>query len=121
MSRIEKLTAKEEEIMSVLWQLGHAFVKDIVAELDKELHYNTVSTIVRNLEEKGFVAHKTFGKTHQYYAIVDREVYSGEVLKQNSQRFFDGSYKNMVSYFAKENKISQTDLEDILELIKHQK
>ena len=90
MSRIEKLTAKEEEIMSVLWQLGHAFVKDIVAELDKELHYNTVSTIVRNLEEKGFVAHKTFGKTHQYYAIVDREVYSGEVLKQNSQRFFDG-------------------------------
>lgn len=114
---IPHLTAKEEEIMSVLWRLEKGFVKEIAAGLNEKLHYNTVSTIVRNLEEKGFVKHQAFGKTHQYYPHISKETYSEHVLKLNSQRYFDGSFKDMVSFFAKKDKISKKDLEDILKLI----
>ena len=66
---MEKLTNKEEEIMRVLWKLNKAFVKEIVAELpDPKPHYNTISTVVRNMEEKGFINHDAFGKSHQYYS-----------------------------------------------------
>lgn len=116
-NNLPHLTAKEEEIMSCLWALEKAFVKEIAAHLDQNLHYNTVSTIVRNLEEKGFVEHQAFGKTHQYYPKISKEVYSEHVLNQNSKRFFNGSYKDMVSFFAKKEQISKEDLEDILKLI----
>jgi predicted transcriptional regulator len=115
---IQKLTAKEEDIMSIIWKLKKAFVKEIMPELKESLHYNTVSTIVRNLEEKKFVAHKAFGKTHQYYPLVSKEEYSKLIMQLNSQRFFGGSYKNMVSFFAENEKISKKELEEILELIK---
>lgn len=115
---IQKLTAKEEDIMAIIWKLKKAFVKEIMTELKETLHYNTVSTIVRNLEEKQFVDHTAFGKTHQYYPIVSQEKYSQLIMQLNSQRFFGGSYKDMVSFFAKNEKISQKELEEILELIK---
>ena len=104
--------------MRVLWKLEKAFVKEIIAEMpDADLHYNTVSTIVRNLEEKGFVAHKAFGKTHQYYPIVSREEYRKQYMNLATKRFFDSSYKNVVSFFAKEDKISARELREILDLI----
>ena len=72
---MEKLTNKEEEIMHIIWKLEKAFVKEVQAGLeDENLHYNTVSTIVRNLEEKGFVGHKAFGKTHQYYPVITEKL-----------------------------------------------
>ncbi|MBZ9628797.1 BlaI/MecI/CopY family transcriptional regulator [Psychroflexus sp. CAK1W] len=119
MKNLEKLTAKEEEIMAVLWKLKKAFVKEILEELDGEQHYNTVSTLVRLLEDKGFVAHQAFGKSHQYFPVVDKKAYSEKVMEQTSTRFFDGSYKNMVSFFAQQDKISEQELEEILELIKN--
>ena len=73
---MERLTNKEEEIMQALWQLEKAFVKEILEELGGEQHYNTISTIVRNLEEKGYIGHKAFGKTHQYYPLVSKEDYT---------------------------------------------
>ncbi|GAA0752730.1 BlaI/MecI/CopY family transcriptional regulator [Psychroflexus lacisalsi] len=119
MKHSEKLTAKEEEVMAVLWKLKKAFVKEIQEELEGNQHYNTVSTLVRLLEDKGYVAYKVFGKSHQYFPVVDKKSYSEKILEQNSSRFFDGSYKNMVSFFAQQDKISEQELEEILELIKN--
>lgn len=118
---MEKLTNKEEEIMQVLWQLEKAFVKEIVASLPETSHYNTISTIVRGLEEKGFVGYQAFGKTHQYYPSVTKEAYANKYLNLASQRFFNNSYKSMVSFFAKEEKISADELREILAIIDKKK
>ncbi|EDM44903.1 putative antibiotic resistance-related regulatory protein [unidentified eubacterium SCB49] len=114
---MEKLTNKEEEIMQILWQLENAFVKEIVAALPEAAHYNTISTIVRGLEEKGFVSYNAFGKTHQYYPTVTKAAYANKYLNLASQRFFNSSYKSMVSFFAKEEKISADELREILAII----
>lgn len=114
---MEKLTNKEEEVLHILWHLERAFVKEAVAALPAGNHYNTVSTIIRNLEDKGYVAHQAFGKTHQYFPIVSKEAYSKEFMQTATQRYFDNSYKNMVSFFAKEEKISAEELREILALI----
>ena len=118
---MEKLTNKEEEIMHVLWALEKGFVKDILEKLPKGNHYNTVSTIVRNLEDKGFVSHQAFGKTHQYYPSVSKETYSKQFMNQAMNKFFDSSYKNMVSFFAKEEKISAKELREIIDIIEKKK
>lgn len=117
---MEKLTNKEEEIMHILWKLKKAFVKEILAEIPEEnLHYNTVSTIVRNLEEKGYVSYQAFGKTHQYFPVVTKEVYKKQIMNTATQKFFDNSYKSMVSFFAKEEKISAEELREILDIIEN--
>jgi predicted transcriptional regulator len=115
---MQKLTNKEEEIMQILWKLKKAFVKEIQAEITEDQpHYNTLSTIVRNLEEKGFVAHNAFGNTHQYYPTVTLETYSKKYMKTAIDNYFNSSYKNMVSFFAKEEKISAAELREILAMI----
>jgi len=114
---MEKLTNKEEEIMQALWDLGKAFIKEILAKLPNGNHYNTVSTIVRNLEEKNFISHKAFGKTHQYFPLVSKTAYTKQFMNIATERYFDSSYKNMVSFFAKNEKISAEELREILNLI----
>ncbi|WP_128547445.1 BlaI/MecI/CopY family transcriptional regulator [Larkinella soli] len=116
---MEKLTAKEEEIMQVLWKMEQAFVKDMLPHFtDPPLHYNTVSTIVRNLEEKGYVGHRAFGNTHEYYPIITKEDYQNRfVLKKVVSEYFDNSYKNLVSYFARKDKISVDELKEIIHMI----
>ncbi|RRA98666.1 BlaI/MecI/CopY family transcriptional regulator [Larkinella rosea] len=116
---MEKLTAKEEEIMQVLWKVEQSFVKDMLAYFtDPPLHYNTVSTIIRNLEEKGYVGHQAYGNTHEYYPIITKEDYQNRfVLKKVVSDYFDDSYKNLVSYFAKKDKISVDELKEIITMI----
>jgi len=119
---MKKLTPKEEEVMQALWKLKKAFVKEILTEMPNgKLHYNTVSTLVRKLEEKGFVGYEAFGKTHRYYPNVSKEAYSSYFMKNASQKFFDSSYKKMVSFFAQEKKISAEELREILEIIENKK
>ena len=119
---MQKLTNKEEEIMQILWKLKKAFVKEVQAEIKEDQpHYNTLSTIIRNLEEKGFVAHNAFGNTHQYYPIVTLENYSKKYMKTAIDNYFNSSYKNMVSFFAKEEKISADELREILAMIESPK
>ncbi|MGM0932874.1 MAG: BlaI/MecI/CopY family transcriptional regulator [Bacteroidota bacterium] len=119
---MEKLTNKEEEIMRTLWRLEKAFVKEILPEIkDQNLHYNTVSTIVRKLEEKGFVGHEAFGKTHRYYPIISKEEYRKHFMNLATKRFFDNSFKSVVSSFAREEKISAKELREILEIIEKNK
>ncbi len=115
---MEKLTNKEEQIMQVIWKLQKAFVKEIMAELeDEDLHYNTLSTIVRNLEEKKYVGYQAFGKTHQYFPLVKLNDYRNRFMTKAVDSFFEGSYLDVVSFFAKEEKISAQELEEILKMI----
>ncbi|WP_396175499.1 BlaI/MecI/CopY family transcriptional regulator [Flavobacterium sp.] len=119
---MQKLTNKEEEIMHILWKLEKAFVKEVMAEITEEQpHYNTLSTIVRNLEEKGYVAHKAFGNTHQYYPIIKKEDYRKAFMNTAIETFFNNSYKSMVSFFAEEEKISAEELREILDIIEKKK
>ena len=115
---MQKLTNKEEEIMQILWKLKKAFVKEVMAEISEDQpHYNTLSTIIRNLEEKGFVSHNAFGNTHQYFPVVKIEEYRKRFMNTAIDTYFDSSYKNMVSFFAKEEKISAEELREILAMI----
>ncbi|OJW77650.1 MAG: hypothetical protein BGO69_07470 [Bacteroidetes bacterium 46-16] len=113
------LTKAEEEIMQVLWELEHAFVKDLVDALpEPKPHYNTVSTIIKILEEKGFAAHESFGKANRYYPLVNKDDYSKRSMKQFVKKYFEGSFSNMLSFFAKEKDISVKDLEELLQELK---
>ena len=118
---MEKLTNKEEEIMHALWKLGKAFVKEIVQVLPKEPHYNTVSTTIRKMEDKGFVKHIAYGKTHQYYPAISKEEYRKGFMNKTIDNYFENSYKNVVSFFAKEEKISVEELKEIIKLIETKK
>ncbi|MGC6430289.1 MAG: BlaI/MecI/CopY family transcriptional regulator [Jejuia sp.] len=119
---MEKLTNKEEEIMHILWKLKKAFVKDVLAEIKEDKpHYNTLSTIIRNLEDKGYVSYNAFGKTHQYYPLVNKEDYRKRFMTTAINNYFNNSYKNVVSFFAKEDKISVEDLKEIISIIEKKK
>ena len=121
-SLMEKLTNKEEEIMKILWRLQKAFVKDIMQEIpDSKPHYNTLSTIVRNLEEKKYVGFEAFGKTHRYFPLISKEAYYKKYINNDIVGYFDNSYKNLVSFFAKEEKISVKELKEIINLIENKK
>ena len=115
---MEKLTNKEEEIMHILWKLEKAFVKDVLHEIKEgKPHYNTLSTIIRNLVDKNYVGYTAYGKTHQYYPIVTKEAYRKRFMNIAISNYFNDSYKNVVSFFAKEEKISVDELKEIIKLI----
>ena len=119
---MKKLTNKEEEVMKILWRLEKAFVRDILSEFTEDPpHYNTLSTIVRNLEDKDYVGHEAFGNTHRYYPLVSREAYRKRFVNETIADFYDNSYKNLVSFFAREEKISVEELKEIIELIEKNK
>ena len=119
---MEKLTNKEEEVMKILWKLEKAFVKEILAEFEEDKpHYNTMSTIVRNLEDKNYVAHEAFGNTHRYYPVVTKEDYRKRFVNSTIAEYYDNSYKSLVSMFAREEKISVKELREIITLIENNK
>ncbi len=113
---MKELTKAEDQIMQILWSLEKGFVKDIVEQIpEPKPAYNTVSTIVRILEKKGFIGFKAYGKTHEYFPLVSREKYTRFYLNNMVKGYFNGSVKNLVSFFAKENKL---DVQDIDMLVK---
>jgi len=115
---MKELTKAEEQIMQVLWRLEKGFVKDVIDRLpDPKPAYNTVSTIVRILEKKGFVAHNAYGKTHEYFPIVSRDDYKKRFLKSFIKRYFGNSFQEMVSFFASDRDITLREMEEIRELL----
>jgi len=119
---MQKLTNKEEEIMHILWTLKKAFVKDVLAEIKEDKpHYNTLSTIIRNLEDKGYVGYTAYGKTHQYFPVISKEFYRKRFMNSAIDSYFNSSYKNVVSFFANEEKISIDELKEIIKLIENKK
>ena len=116
---MKELTKAEDQVMQILWKLKKAFVNDIIDQIpEPKPAYNTVSTIVRILEKKGFVFYNAYGKSHQYYPLVEKTAYSDFYLKSMITSYFGGSFDNLVSFFAKEN---QLDIKDIDALMKHVK
>lgn len=116
---MKELTKAEEQVMQILWDLKKGFVKDILARMpEPRPAYNTVSTIVRILETKGFVGHKAFGKTHEYYPLIAKADYSSFYLKNFVGNYFGGSFQKLVSFFARENDLNARELEEMMKYIK---
>jgi predicted transcriptional regulator len=116
---MKELTKAEEQIMQLLWEQEKAFVKDIVEQIpDPKPAYNTVSTIIRILEKKGFIGHNAYGKTHEYYPLVSRKDYKKTYMKSFIRNYFSGSFQEMVSFFAKEDNMSMAELDELMDDVK---
>jgi BlaI family penicillinase repressor len=116
-----ELTRAEEEIMQILWVIKKGFVKNMVEHFpDPKPAYNTVSTIVRILENKGFVGHTAYGKTHEYFPIVGKDEYRKQYLNSMLHNYFGGSFKQLASFFVNNEKMGIRELEDILKLMKNE-
>jgi len=116
-----ELTPKEEEILGCFWKKGAMFIRELLDMQDEpKPHYNTLSTIVRILEEKGYMSYKAYGNTYQYYPIVSEEAYRNDSLNNVIKRYFDSSYVRVVSSLIEEEKLSVEELQKIIEQIKTQ-
>ena len=116
----QELTRAELEIMQVIWKKGKVLVQhDILEEMpEPKPAYNTVSTIVRILESKGFVSHKAYGRTYEYFPLVAKEEYTGTYMRTVLDNFFDGSVSRMVNFFSSQQSISTEETDEILRILK---
>lgn len=111
---MKELTKAEEELMQILWKLGKGFINDILDELkNPKPAYNTVSTIVRILEKKGFVDHTAYGKSHEYFPIVSKKEYTKTYFGHFMKNYFGNSYREMVSFFTSDNNLNLLELEEL--------
>ncbi len=115
---MEELTKTEEKIMQALWELKSAFVKDIIEKMDEEPKppYNTISSVVRILEKKGYVGYKAYGKTYEYFLIIAKAEYAKKTFKKILNNYFDNSASSLLSFLVKEESISSEEL-DVLKSI----
>ena len=115
---MQKLTKAEEEVMHLVWEIGRGTVSDLLDRFEGEKPpHSTISSVVRILEKKGFVGHKAYGKTHDYFPLVEREAYGRRSLGDLLRNYFDGSVPRLVSHLAEEEKLSKTELEDLLKIL----
>ncbi|OOQ59450.1 BlaI/MecI/CopY family transcriptional regulator [Mucilaginibacter pedocola] len=116
---MEELTRTEERVMQILWKLKKAFVKDIIDALPDEPKppYNTISSVVRLLEKKGYVDYKAYGKTYEYFPAISKAEYRKASFKKMFTGYFDNSVESLLSFMVKEEKLSEDDIKKIQELI----
>ncbi|QPH39399.1 BlaI/MecI/CopY family transcriptional regulator [Pedobacter endophyticus] len=114
---IKELTKAEEQVMLILWEMGEALVKDIIQNMtDPKPAYNTVSTVIRVLESKGFVDHKAIGNTHIYFPIIKETDYKHFALGKVMNNYFENSYETLVSFLVNEKSMSAKELNDLIKL-----
>lgn len=119
---MRELTKAEDQVMQILWKLKKAFVKDIIDHLPApKPAYNTVSTIVRILEKKGFVGYNAYGKTHEYFPLIPKEKYTQFYLNNLVKGYFQGSFQSLVSFFASENKLDVKDIDALMKQLEELK
>jgi BlaI family transcriptional regulator, penicillinase repressor len=119
---MKELTKAEEQIMQKLWELRNAFVREIVAQFpDPKPAYTTIATIIKILENKGFVEHEDFGKIFRYYPIVSKDEYASQSLNNFVKDYFENSFKNLVSFFSNKNNISIEEFEEIRKILSQNK
>ena len=112
---MKQLTKAEEEVMQILWGIGESVIKDVLKGFkEKEPAYNTVATVLKVLEKKEFVDHKTIGNTYIYFPLISKEYYSSYQVKHLLKNYFSGSFARLVTFFAKDNDMSLDDLEELL-------
>ena len=117
---MKRLTSKEEEILGYFWAKGPLFVRELLdLQEEPKPHYNTLSTIVRTLEEKGYIGYKVFGNTHQYYALISEDEYRMKTLKQVVDKYFDNSYTRVVSTLIEEEALTLDELQELIQQIKN--
>lgn len=115
---IKELTRAEEEVMQELWKLGKAFVKELIEQMDEpKPAYNTVSTIIRILETKGFVGHESFGKSHRYFPKISKDDYKSFATGKLLSGYFDNSARNMLSFFLQKEKLDLKEANELLKLL----
>ncbi len=115
------LTRAEEQIMQILWDIEKGFVKDILAKMSEpKPAYNTVSTIIRILERKGFVKHKAYGKSHEYYPIVSKDEYRSFSIKNLLSGYFSGSFSKLATFFATDKNLDVKEIEKIMDEVKEE-
>jgi BlaI family transcriptional regulator, penicillinase repressor len=119
---MKELTKAEEQIMLILWDMERGFVKDVLEQFpEPKPAYNTVSTICRILEKKGFLGHKAYGNSHQYYPLIARDHYTKEYLNNFVDSYFGNSIEHLVSFFSKQNKVDIREADRIIELMNNVK
>jgi predicted transcriptional regulator len=119
---MEQLTPQEEQLMLYVWDFGPGFIKDYREQYpNPQPPYTTVATIIKKLEAKGYVSSRLYGNTYEYRPKIKRERYKSQYISGIVNNFFQNSYKEMVTFFAQEEKLSEQDLEDIIQLIKKRK
>ncbi|MDB5285880.1 MAG: transcriptional regulator [Mucilaginibacter sp.] len=115
---LKELTKAEEQIMQILWQLNEAIVKDILEKIpEPKPAYNTVSTVVRVLEGKGFIDHKAYGNSHVYFPLITEDAYKKFTFDKLMNNYFDNSYKSLVSFIADDKNLGIKELDELTELI----
>jgi BlaI family penicillinase repressor len=118
---MKQLTNAEEDVMQVIWRLGQAFVREILHELpEPKPAYNTVATLVKILEKKGFVSHEAFGKSYRYYSLVSEEAYKRATVESVLKKYFSSSYKELLSFFVKNEDLSLRDIEALTEQLRQE-
>jgi predicted transcriptional regulator len=116
---MQKLTKAEEEVMLILWELEEATVRDVIKKLEEpDTPYTTVSTVIRVLEKKGFIKHRAIGTTYLYSHNIKKEEYMNQSLSRFMNKYFDGSFTNLASFFATENDISMRELREMMQEVK---
>lgn len=121
-STLPTLTKAEEEVMHIIWQLNRCLVRDVIDQLgDPDMPHSTVSSVVRILEKKGFVGHKAYGKTHEYFPIVTKEDYAQHGVKSLVEKYFSGSPKKLVSFLVQSENLNLKELNDLLKTIDNSK
>lgn len=119
---MEELTKTEERIMQIIWDLGRCFVKDIIEKMDEEPKppYNTVSSVVRILEKKEYVGFKAYGKTYEYFPIISKDDYGKFSFRKVFANYFNNSAESLLSFMAKEEKLSKAEIEKLKQFIDKQ-
>ena len=115
---MKKLTESEERLMHILWKIKRGFVKDVMEHYeDPKPAYTTISSIIRILEKKGFIGHRVYGPTYEYYPRIEKDEYKRRYLRTIVADYFDNSYKQLVSFFASEKKLKKKDLVEIMKIL----
>ncbi len=118
---MKEITKAQEDILKALWKIKEGAVSDVLDVLpEPKPAYNTVATVIKVLEKKAYVTHKTYGKTHVYFALVSQENYGQHIIKNSIKGLFNGSLNQAVSFFVKENKVSIGELEELKKYIEQE-
>ena len=115
---LPQLTKAEEEVMQIIWGLGHCLVRDILDKLgNADIPHSTISSVVRILEKKGFVDHKAYGKTHEYFPVVTQDDYAGQEAQSLVKKYFSGSAKSLVSFLVQGEQLDLTELGELMKAL----
>jgi len=119
---LQSLTKAEEEVMQIIWQLDRCLVRDVIDHLgDPDIPHSTVSSVVRILEKKGFVDHKAYGKTHEYFPIITKEEYAQHGVQSLMEKYFGGSPKQLVSFLVEKEDMKLKELNELLKSLDNNK